>query len=201
MTIGLNESGISTNYMTNLKEKFGMSWIESHTTSLYRVMFSSIATYLKTVQTKNNKKTVFSLKDSKGTFVIGAIMMYHEPEGESEDDKGNWTLDFTFDEKDLEKADDVHDNYRDAFFMIACNECHTIMSGRIANAEICTNIFCEAISTLKDWLDTNAKPDEVVEISLPGVFEASVGVEKGKKVMGIVPGEIIKQMIKNDDIL
>lgn len=201
MSIGLKESGISENYTINLKEKYGMSWIDSQTTSLYRVLFSSIATYLKTVQTKSNKKTVFSLKDSNGVFKIGGIMLFHEPEGESEDDKGNWTLDFTFNEKDLEKADDVHDNYRDAFFMIACSECHSIMNGRIANAEICSTIFCEAITTLTDWLDKNAKPDEVVEIGLPGVFEASVGVEKGKKVMGIVPGEIIKQMIKNDDIL
>lgn len=201
MTTELTNCGIPTNYALNLKEKYMMNWVDAQTTSLYRVLFSSMATFLKTVQTKTNKKTVLSLKDSNGQFKVAAIMIYHESEGESDDDKGNWTLDFTFDEKDTADADMTYDSHCDAFYIVACKECHSIMNGRFQNQEYCGNVFCEAITVLTDWLDTNAKADETVEVILPGVFEATVGIEKGKKVMGIVPGEIIKQMIKSDDIL
>ena len=62
-------------------------------------------------------------------------------------------------------------------------------------------MYCEAVNVLVQWLDTNAKEDETVELVHPGVFTAVVAVENGTKVMSIVPGEIIKQMIKSDNIL
>lgn len=199
--IELTNSGISSNYSCNLKEKFSMRWIENQTPSLYRILFSTIAQYLKLNQSKANHKSVFTLKDAKGNFKLGAIMTYHKPEEDAEDDKGNWTLEFTLDPDDVVEADFACDNHRDDFFAIASTEAYTTINARFLDSQICNNMYCEAVDVLVQWLDTNAKEDETIELVHPGVFTAVVAVENGTKVMSIVPGEIIKQMIKSDSIL
>ena len=54
------------------------------------------------------------------------------------------------------------------------------------------------VTVLKQWLDMNAKENEVVDITLDGYFEASVAIENGEKVMAITPDEPIKRIIKGD---
>ena len=49
MTVQVDQTGIPTNLRINLKE-YGMLWMESETPMIYRVLFSTMATYLKTVQ-------------------------------------------------------------------------------------------------------------------------------------------------------
>ena len=126
--IELTNSGISSNYSYELKEKYMMKWIEYQTPALYRILFSSIAQYLKAVQSKMNHKTVFILKDAKGAFKLGAIMTYHKPEEDAEDDKGNWTLEFTLDPEDIPETDAMYDNHKDEFYAIACTEAYTTIN-------------------------------------------------------------------------
>ena len=136
----------------------------------------------------------------KGQFKIAAIMTYHKPT-DGDEDKGNWSLEFTLNEEDLDNIETIHDNFNDAFFMVANKEVYNANNGRFKSSKHCTDLFCELIDVLVNYLDDNAKQDDVLEVEVPGVFVASVGVEKGKKVMGIVPGEIIRQIVKSDDIL
>ena len=63
------------------------------------------------------------------------------------------------------------------------------------------NIMNTAIDEITKFLDKNASETEEVEVTLRGLFTASVAVENGVKVMSIVPGEYIKQIIKNDSAL
>ena len=58
-----------------------------------------------------------------------------------------------------------------------------------------------AVKTIKEFLDANADETEEVELVLRGIFTASVVYEDGKKVMSLVPGECIKQVIKNDSAI
>lgn len=199
MTVQVDQTGIPTNLRINLKE-YGMLWMESETPMIYRVLFSTMATYLKTVQTKSIEKQAFVIKDMKGQFKIAAIMTYHKPT-DGDEDKGNWSLEFTLNEEDLDNIETIHDNFNDAFFMVANKEVYNANNGRFKSSKHCTDLFCELIDVLVNYLDDNAKQDDVLEVEVPGVFVASVGVEKGKKVMGIVPGEIIRQIVKSDDIL
>lgn len=200
-TIQLDQTGIASNIATNLREKYNMTWVLENTPIVYRVLCSTMATYLKTVQTKSIEKQAVVIKDNKGLFKMAAIMTYHKSEEGEEEDKGNWTLEFTFEEEDIDGIEAIHDNHSEAFFMIANNELFSTMSGRFDSVEYCNNVLCEFITVLINYLKDNALIDNTVEIELPGVFTASVCFEKGELVIGIVPGEIIRQIVKCDDIL
>ena len=63
------------------------------------------------------------------------------------------------------------------------------------------NMMNTAIDEIVKFLDKNASETEDVEVELRGIFTASVAVENGTKIMSIVPGEYIKQIIKNDSAL
>ena len=75
------------------------------------------------------------------------------------------------------------------------------MNGTFKSAMIMNKLCNIAINNIIKWLDTNASEEEDVNVELKGIFTASVEVEGGKKVMGIVPGETIKQAIKDDSAL
>jgi hypothetical protein len=93
------------------------------------------------------------------------------------------------------------DNHSDTFVRCAAHEAESICYGRFRNIGYMYSMFNTAIDTLASFLDTNASEIEEVEVSLRGVFTASIAVESGKKVMSIVPGECIKQIIKGDSVL
>jgi hypothetical protein len=55
-----------------------------------------------------------------------------------------------------------------------------------------------ALTTLKKWLDENAKENVEVSVELDGFFQARVAVENGEKVFAIEPDGEIKNLIKDD---
>ena len=96
----------------------GYIWVEERTANFYKTLFDSIAHYLKYYQSKNDEKVVFKLKDEKGDFKFGAALIYQKPEEDSEEDSGNWYLQFTFNEEDLADASREIDNLSDAFYTV-----------------------------------------------------------------------------------
>ena len=62
-------------------------------------------------------------------------------------------------------------------------------------------IISEFVSAIKNFLDANSndEADPDADVTLDGVFKASVGIEGGTKIYSIIPGAAIKQIIKNDD--
>ena len=104
----LATSAIPAELTYNLMEHYDMAWAANRTPGLYRVVFFTIAEILKHYKSKSNPKVGFELKDTNGTFKFGAILSYHAPEDGSDDgddDKGNYTLEFTMNEADM--ADNV----------------------------------------------------------------------------------------------
>lgn len=191
-------TSIPGQYAINLKDNFGMLWVESRTEDLFRALFSTIADTLKFNQSKDKPRIGMTMKDDKGHFKMGAILTYKKPEEGSEEDSGNWALEFTFDAADMTNLDMDLDNHSDVFIRCACEEANKICYGRFRSTEVMYNMFNCAIDTLTQFLDANASETEEVEVQLRGIFIASVGVEDGMKVMSIVPGEYIKQIIKDD---
>ena len=195
------QTSIPSQYSINLKDNFGILWVDSRTADLYRTLFATIADVLKYNQSKDAKRIGMTMKDDKGHFKFGAILTFKEPEADSEEDSGNWYLEFTLNPEDMtDLAVDV-DNHSDVFVRCAAEEANNICYGRFRSTEIMYNVFNCAIDTLVQFLDVNATETEVVDVTLRGIFTASVAIEDGKKVMSIVPGEYIKQIIKNDAAL
>lgn len=200
-TFEFEQTSIPSQFSINLKDNFGILWVDSRSADLYRTLFTTIADVLKYNQSKDAKRIGFSMKDEKGHFKLGAILNYKAPEEGSEEDSGNWYLEFTFDAEDMTDLSLELDNHSDVFVRCASMEAQSICYGRFRNTEIMYSIFDCAIDTLKQFLDTYASDSEEVDVNLRGIFTASVAIEDGEKVMSIVPGEYIKQVIKNDSDL
>lgn len=195
------ECSIVDQFGMNLRDNYTYIWIDTRTPSLYRTLFAAIADTLKYRQSKDKNRIGFKMLDDKGNFLLGAVLNYRKPDADEDEDTGNWYLEFTFYEEDMTNLDDLVDNHSKEFCMCAGKDAHDIMSGRFNNIQFMNILFVSCVNTLKDWLDANATEEEEVELTLDGVFTASVVVENGVKIMSIVPGEVTKQLIKGDSIL
>ena len=195
----LTTSAIPAELSYNLMENYELVWMSDRTPGLYRVVFFTIAEILKHYKSKSNPRVGFILKDKNGAFKFGAVLNYHAPEEEDDgDDKGNYTLEFTIDEKDMQDLDVTVDNHSDLFVLSAGKLVTDIMYGRFKSMEFCNYLFIECIDTLVKFLDANAIEGEEVSGVYKGVFTATVTVEGAEKVISITPGEMIKQFIKGD---
>lgn len=202
-TIDLATSSIPSQMSLNMMDHYQMTWPPQRTPDFYRVMFMTFANILKFYKNKE-KKAGFILKDMNGNFKFGAIITYHAPEdGEenSDDDKGNFTLEFTLKPEDMDGIETIVDNHTDIFQTCSTRQAAEIMYGRFCQPEYCNQLFIEGIDTLMKFLDTNADEAEEVELIYKGIFTATVAVEGGEKVIDIVPGELVKQFIKSDSSL
>lgn len=195
------ETSIPEQFCIDLKDNFGILWVNSRAADFYRTVFASIADTLKIHQSKNSPRIGLTMKDDKGHFKLGAILNYQKPEEDSEEDSGNWYLEFTLDEADMTDLDISTDTHSDIFVRCAAEEASNICYGRFRSVEIMYNMYNCAIDNIIKFLDVNASEAEEVEVSLRGIFTASVAIEGGKKIMSIVPGEYIKQIVKNDSAL
>ena len=201
-TFNFSQSSVPGQYSINIRDRYMMNFTDGRSEPIFRTVFTAIADVLKIHQNKNKHKVGFILKDTKGVFKIGAIMTYKSPEEGEEDDSGNWYLEFTFDESDMVNLDDIHEAPSAEFTMCANKECYDIASCRFKDTVCMYNIVECVIDTIKEFLDANVEDNgEEVELVLNGVFTASAVVEDGVKIMSIVPGEIIKQIIKEDSVL
>ena len=201
--INFENSAISAELTYNLMEHHNMSFPADRVSGLYRVIFFTIADVLKNKKNKSNPRIGFVLKDNNGEFKFGAILIYHAPEDSNndDDDRGNYTLEFTLDAKDMEDLDVVYDNHSDAFITSSTITAYNIMTARFMNGQYCNDIFCEAIDTFVKFMDANASETEEVVFVNKGVFTATITVENGEKNINIVPGDMVKQYIKGDSSL
>lgn len=196
-----SQTSIPSQFSINLKDNCDMLWVDSRTADMYRILFSSIADTLKVKQSKTLARIGFKMKDDKGNFKLGAVLNYNKPEEGSEEDSGNWYLEFTMYEEDMTDLDLEIDNHSDIFVRCVTQEAWIIISGRFNQIEYMYKVLNTLIDTLVHFLDANASENEEVEVVLRGIFTASVAVENGTKVMSIVPGEAIKQIVKGDSVL
>lgn len=182
----------------NLGEHYEFAWLPDRVPEFYRVMFFTVAEVLKHYKSKEeNPKLGFIFKDLKGNFKFGAIMNYHAPE-DGDDDDGNYTLEFTLNEKDMSDIPVPVDSQSDMFITCVSKIAHDVMGGQFKSMQYCNNLFCEFIDTLVTYLDKNAIADDELNVVLKGIFTATITCKKDKKVITLVPGEMVKQAIKRD---
>ena len=203
-THDFTETSISQELTFNLMEHYNLIWATNRCPGLYRTIFFTMANILRFKKSKSTPKVGFILKDANDNFKIGAILTYHAPEDNintEDDDKGNYTLEFTLNKEDMTDMDVVIDNHSDVFIEASGHMAFDIMSCRFLSMEFCNNLFIEAIDTLVKFLDANATEDGDFTVVYNGVFTATVSVEGGEKIISIIPGEMIKQYIKGDNSL
>lgn len=184
----------------HLKDEYSMMVPEYVVDNVFRSLFQSCALMVKYHADKKYHKTGFSLKDINGEFVLGTILTFNPPEDEDSEDGGNWNLDMTFNQKDMEDCDYMLDNFSDVYLTILNSQMYAQFRGHCASNRDLSIIITECIKAILHFLDGNSNDsNEDVILEMDDVFVASVGFEDGKKVYTIVPGAAIKQYVKNDD--
>jgi hypothetical protein len=196
-TVDFETANIAECYLAYIKNHYGMRIRQDAIGDLYRVIFNTITTVLKYQRNKKNPHIGFKLKNEAGDFVFGALLDFHASEGDN-DDMGNWTLSFTFNEDDMSECSETYDNYDDMFFAIACGEIRSTMYADFTDNASISEIFTAAFEVLKEQLDAASNTGEEYEIVMPGIFNATVAFEDGQKVYCIIPGANIKQLVKDD---
>ena len=197
--VQLKESAIPTNFKINLREHYHMTFEEQRVEAYGKAIMTTIAEFLRSNESKDAGKVGFKIVDFKGNMVVGGIVTYIEPAPTNEDEevKGNWTLDLTFDYNDFDFPT-VYDNMNGEFEQIMERQMSEFVHARFFERHTIHKFAIDFFETIKTFLDTNCLEDDVFEVELPGFFIASVGIEDGEKVMSIVPGEVMKQHIKDD---
>ena len=192
--MNFKESRLPQMYSKALYEKcYTLSTGHAH--KLYDVLFTGTANLLNEVKTKDHP-VAYLFHSVNGNFLAGAVVQYFE--NTDTNNPGNWSLIWTFDEKDIPEnafkmslADvQTHLNFR-----LVAGDKHRF---QFINTASCVDLLTEALIQLKKWLDENAKEDVTESIELDGIFTARVAVEDGKKVFSIEPHGEIKNLIKDD---
>lgn len=200
MTHDFETSSICSQYVIEARDRYCYNITDFHVPDVYKILFQAIASDLKLNQDKDCPRIGFKFTDDKGQFKFGAVLNYNKPEESNEDDGGSFYLEYTFYEEDMTDLDKEITNHS-SDFKVCMVQCSLQNSAKFRTSECIFNTSELAIDVLKKYLDINASEAETVDLVLTGIFTASVAIEDGKKVYSIVPGETIKQIIKNDKIL
>lgn len=141
--------------------------------------------------------TALVLRDEKGNFIIAGVVKYHKPE--NEDQAGNWSYEFTFDEEDVKEAHQYI--VTDASFMGVLQNVAIEHSISITEMSFAFDLVVGFFIALKNVLEQNVTPTEEFEIEAEGFFVATAVIEGDEKVYSLVPSGEMKRLIKDDSTL
>lgn len=192
----LAETRIPNLFYTEMLQKSSIQIDESVVPDCYDSLFMAMAHYCD-IRKSKEEKVALIIRDLKNNFKIALAVEYIPGENEETEDKGNWAITLTFDEKDVEDAKKFYST-DSAFVYLLSNTTKEMHGFRYAQGETVPVIIEVLIELLIKWLDEEAKVGEEVVLELPGYFIAQVEVDGDKKIKGITPGENIKNVVKED---
>lgn len=195
-TFNLEETRIPNLFYTEMYQKENQEIGEHMVPKCYDSLFMAMARFLAFKKTKDNKVAII-VRDLKNNFKMAMVIEYHKGENEETQDKGNWSIILTFDPADVESATKYYTTDSDFNYMLATvtREMHGF---KYSQGQTVPKIVELLVELLINWLNEEARPGEEVVLELPGYFVAQVEVDGDKKILGITPGENIKNVVKGD---
>lgn len=164
---------------------------------MMRVPVHAFSKYLGLKKNREDNGTSLVLRDEKGNFIIAGVVKYHAPE--KEDQAGNWSYEFTFNEEDIKETHQYI--VTDAAFMevlAAVGRTHQCI---ITDMEFAIDLVIGFFTALKNVLEQNVTPTEEFEIESEGFFVATAAIEGDEKAYSLVPSGEMKRLIKDDSTL
>ena len=196
MKYDLKTSELPANFVLGA-QKENIIWEAINVNPFYSGIFAAIAEFL-SIHKNTEKKSALVIKDIKGDFMMAGLISYHvtEEENSEETTPDNWYLAFTTYEEDINDVECIYSS-NDLSFQTVLSTClHSLYGIRFTFPQYIHVLIVNAIRTLINWLDANAKADDVTEIECEGYFVASVQAEGDDKVIAITPSGELKKIIK-----
>jgi hypothetical protein len=182
-------------YSKYLFEEKNTDLSSEFTDMLSDTLFTGTANILASCKSMEHP-VAFTFTKLDGSFVAASIVQYFK--NEDKDNPGNWSLVWTFDEKDVPESAlkiDFNDPQASSYFAGSAGSKYGI---RFESTASMINCLLGFLVCLKKYLDENAKEGAEVSVEQDGVFQARVVVENKEKVFALeVDGEI-KNLIKDD---
>lgn len=162
-----------------------------------KVPVHAFSKYLGLKKNREDNGTSLVLRDEKGNFIIAGVVKYHAPE--KEDQAGNWSYEFTFNEDDIKETHQYI--VTDAAFMEVLSRVAVNHQVVITEMEFALDLIIGFFTALKNVLEQNVTPTEEFEIESEGFFVATAAIEGDEKVYSVVPSGEMKRLIKDDSTL
>lgn len=167
-------------------------------TDTLKIPVHAISKYLGLKKSREDENgTSLILRDEKGNFIIAGVVKYHAPE--KEDQAGNWSYEFTFNEEDVKNTHQYL--VTDAMFMKVLQETATAHNISIVHTDLALDLMIGFFESIKNVLNQNVTATEEFEMESEGFFIATAAVEDDEKVFSIVPSGEMKRLIKDDSTL
>lgn len=189
----LMESSIPVNYVGVMQAKM-LDFVPGDTYKMYDTIVAAASDFLGLVKSKENS-TALRIADLKGNFMMAFKVDYTE--NENPEMPGNWNYSITTSAEDIANCN-IYEYTDPQFVRVFSNTGSNLYAMMITDSVYVAEYIMGAIKTLLDWLDVNAKEGEEVTVEEEGYFSATVVVENGEKVIGIVPAEPMKRLVKGD---
>ena len=195
MIRALNDTKVCQMVSTGLYSEKGFDVPASFIDKLLDVTVCATTEALADLKSKDYP-VVFKYAKPNGDFICAAIVQFFPNEDKTK--PGNWNYSWTFDEKDIEGMDHVKDPYDNSLISYFRGASISKYGFDAKESVYYGDTTCYLLQCIKKWLDDNADEAEENGVSLDGVIQFRVAVEKGEKVFSAeVDGEI-KQQIKDD---
>lgn len=201
----LEESQVMS-MMFDIMDGRGYDWKDRNTVGAVRSLFMGFSYYLG--KHKNKDTTVCCvLKDVLNKFHFAAYVQFIKNEEDSSDE-GSWTLNFTYDEADVDyKNWETHNFPEDTVLAASLTKtCYNQlgiqyafrpqMSKEDPEDGSAQEIFCTVMDTIKDYMRQSLGTDPVLE--LENYFTMTAEANGEKVYIGIEPSAILKQYVKDD---
>ena len=197
--IKLMESQIPQNYSTGLYSEKDYDLPAEHTAIVADILFTGVAQCLGDVKDRKFP-SAFVFEENNKDFIAAAIVEYFE----NEDDPskpGNWNYSWTWYKEDVPQNSKIYRTTQAELSSYFRGVSQSKYGMAFKDVSAITEVNRYLLVQIKKWLDENAIDGEEVGVEEPGVFQASVVVENGKKIFSLVPEGEIKKLIKDDSAI
>ena len=130
--------------------------------------------------------------------VVAAAIVQFFPNDEDPTKPGNWSLVWTFDEKDIPENAQIIEGTDPNVYVYFRAVAGSRFSFEYDALDVINVLNIASIGAVKKWLDENAKENDIICVEIENVFQARVAVEGGVKIFAIEPAGEVKMLIKDD---
>ena len=185
-------------YTHLLQTKFVFIDREDVLKDLLKIPVHAIAKYLGLKKSRQDENgTALAVREDDGTLIIAGVVKYHKPE--KEDQAGNWSFEFVFEEEDIKDAHTyliIDTSFEEILQKVSIE--HRV---GINNKQYASVLITCLFNAIKNTLRANVTPTEEVEIECEGYYTAIASVEGDEVVLALLPSGEMKRLIKDDSYL
>lgn len=190
------DTSLPANWSEKMAYQYNWDLRPEFVTKLLECIFVASAEVLSSAKLVD-KPVALTYRETNKQLVAASIIQFF-PNTDDPTKPGNWSLVWTFDEKDIPADASIVEGTDPNVYVYFRAVAGSKFNIEYDNSDVINTLNFATLAEIKKWLDENAKDNDEVGLYLDGVFQARVAVENGIKVFALEPAGEIKMLIKDD---